>query len=283
MPDELKNTVSNLSIDDCRKYTQTTASHIKSIDDISKLGLIEHPWSIKDNSRGYKHILTINEAEEKIVKPGDWEYLINRYNFREQWNFETTNPKIGFFGCSFTFGEGIEYQDTFVNIVSKELNLNPFNFGIGGSSIHRIAKTFTAVTKVIDLDYAVFTFPAHHRQLYINDEGKLINLIPYWPHRSFKEISEKLTEIDEDFYILQATSYINWINDIAENKKVKIILSSWHYPLNLICKDMYPELTIDRFPFMDMNCARDKVHPGVLSHKAHAKQIIKAFYDRTWI
>jgi hypothetical protein len=66
---------------------------------------------------GFAYRPFINSEEEKVVKPGDWQYRINKYNFREPWNFEAHTPKIGFFGCSFTFGEGIEYPDTFVNIV----------------------------------------------------------------------------------------------------------------------------------------------------------------------
>jgi hypothetical protein len=45
---------------------------------------------------------------------------------------------------------------------------------------------------------------------------------------------------------------------------------------------MYPDITINPFPNIDDKQARDKLHPGPLSHKAHAEQIIKKINDKTW-
>lgn len=283
MLNKVKNYIRGLSLEDYKKYAKTSSSHVSTIDDLSRFGIKKRAWSLRDHQRGYKTVLGMNAEEEAIVKPGDWEYIINRYNFRELWDFESPKPKIGFFGCSFTFGEGIEYKDTFVNLVSTELNLNPFNFGNGGASLQRVARTFSAASKVIDLDYAVFTLPHWHRQLHIDKKGRFINLIPHWPHQNYEELSKQLTSLEEEFYIVQAVSYVNWIHDLAEHKKIKIILCSWDVPLNDLCKAMYPKLTIGTFPNVDDKCARDKMHPGVLSHQEHSRQIVKAFRDRTWV
>jgi len=268
---------------DYKKYVKTAASHVNSIDDLAQFGIRNPVWSADDHQRGYTTILKMNSAEEKIVKPGDWEYVINRYNFRETWDFNSPRPKIGFFGCSFTFGEGIKYKDTFVSMVSKQFNFNSFNLAVGGSSLQRVAKTFSAASKVIDFDYAVFTLPHWHRQMYIDDQGKIINLIPHWPHQHYEELSNQLTALNEEYYIVQAVSYVNWIHDLAEHKNIKIILSSWDIPLNDLCKEMYPKSTIGFFPNIDDRCARDKMHPGIKSQKAHAEQLIKAINDRAWV
>ena len=48
------------------------------------------------------------------------------------------------------------------------------------------------MNNVIDLDYAVITLPAWYRQLHIdvNDYGKIINLIPGYPHNGFKNLNQ---------------------------------------------------------------------------------------------
>jgi hypothetical protein len=271
-----------LTLAEYEKYVLSSASKVSSLEDLSKFG-IHAKWkqTVEDKSSDYILRPFINGAEEKIVQPGDWQYKINKYNFREPWNFND-NPKIGFFGCSFTFGEGIEYKDTFVNLVSTQFKCNPFNFGVGGSSLHRVARTFSAVTKVIDLDYAVFTLPHWHRQMYLDDSGKIINLIPQWPNEQFEAISNQLTSLEEEYYIVQAVSFVSWIYDLAIAKGIKIILCSWDYPLNDLCKVMYPDVTIDPFPNIDDKCARDKMHPGIQSQYAHAQQIKRAIDDRAW-
>jgi hypothetical protein len=282
--DKRKPPIQGLTLEEYKKYSVTSASNVSIVDDLSKFGLNVNWHGTEENEKlEFAYRPFINSEEEKIVKPGDWQYRINKYNFREPWNFKSKKPKIGFFGCSFTFGEGIEYKDTFVNIVSEKFNLNPFNFGVGGSSVHRVARTFSAVTKVIDLEYAVLTLPHWHRQMYIDDNGKLINLIPYWPHSRFVEISNQLTNLEEEYYVVQAVSFVSWICDLAEARGIKLILSSWDYPLSDLCKVMYPNIAIDVFPNIDDKCARDYMHPGIKSQYAHAEQIIKAINDRAWI
>jgi hypothetical protein len=278
-----KKIIRGLTLADYEKFAVSTTSRVNSLDDLFKFGVF--PKERWDRYKVDDHAVVpwIGQAEEKVVKKDDWKYVINRYNFRDIWNLGSDKENIGFFGCSFTFGEGIKTEDTFPYVVSKQFNLNGFNFGAGGSSIQRVARTFSAVTKLIDLKYAVITLPHWHRQMYIDDTGKIINLIPHWPHEKFEDLNEKLTDLDEEYYVVQAASFITWMADIAELKGIKLIFSSWDYPLNDLCKVMYPSITINPFPNIDDKCARDKLHPGILSQQSHAEQIIKAINDRAWI
>lgn len=265
------------------KYAISSSSRVITLRDLSKFGVpFQFEWTEENKNNGYMYKPFINLKEEKIVKPGDWQYKINLYNFREPWNFNSKQKKIGFFGCSFTFGEGIEYENTFVKIASKELDMNPFNFGIGGSSIQRIARTFSAALKVIALDCIVVTLPHWSRQMYVDSHGKIINLIPYWPHSSFTDINNQLLKVKEDYYIVQSISFISWIYDLAIERNIKLVLSSWDSELNKLCKNLYPNLTIDTFPIIDDKCARDKMHPGEKSHKAHAEQIVNKVNEFTF-
>lgn len=267
-------------------YAKSAPSRVKTLDDLFPFGRYDREkWDNFAKGKDYVELQYVNQSEEEALKgkTDQWTYHLNKYNFRNPWDFKDARRKIGFFGCSFTFGEGIHNDDTFVNIVSKNFGLNGFNLGIGGSGIERVARTFSAAVRVIDFDYAVVTLPAWHRQLHLDMLGQMINIIPHWPHAGFEKINDLLASADEDFYINHAISYITWIVDTAKAYNIKLILSSWDHPTNELCKAMYPELTIKPFPNIDDKCARDNMHPGTKSQRAHAAQIIEAINDRAWI
>jgi len=275
------------------KFINSTPVCIKNLDDLKKYyGLNRYDNEEFKRKRlerpdEYIEISYMYNDEHKYVDENSWKYIINPWNFRDHWNFDDNRPKIGFFGCSFTFGEGIDTPNTFADMVSKKFNLNSFNFGSGGSGVERVARTVSAVVNLIDIEYAVITLPAWHRVLHIDDEGSMINLLPGYHHQRFKELSKQLTSLDEEFYATRALSLINWVYDVLNQKNIaqkniKFLISSWDHPLNYVCKKLIPSHTIDPFPNIDDKQARDRLHPGIKSHRAHADQIIKAFYDKNW-
>lgn len=266
-------------------YLKSSPENINSVNDLRVFGKTHQVFKqrVPFVKQGFE-LLACNQAEEKILDPNkDWKYYINEYNFRNRWNLKSKKQNIGFFGCSFTFGEGIHNDDMFVNIVSEALDMNPINVGMGGAGLERTARTFASAAKVINFDYAVLTLPAWSRQMHLTKQGEIINIIPYWPHSEYEKLNELFSTVDEDFFINQAITYVNWIGDIAKANNIKILLSSWDHPLNEMCKLIFPDNTINPFPNIDDKCARDKMHPGPKSQAAHAEQIIKAFNDRAWI
>jgi len=268
-----------------KPYTKLMPSKVECLEDLIPFGFFsEKSYNIRfKDSVDSVTIDTVQDSELDGFKKDPWSYNIGQYNFRNKWDLTSNKQNIGFFGCSFTFGEGIKQEDTFVDIVSKELNLNQFNFGSAGSGVERVARLFSAATSVIDFEYAVVTLPGWHRQLHMDSFGTMINLIPNYPHNGFEKMSNLLTSLDEDYYIVRAATSINWIYDIAKYKGIKLILSSWDHPQNEFCQGAFPNNTIDPFPNIDDKCARDKMHPGPKSQAAHAEQIVKAFNDRAWI
>ena len=270
---------------DFTPYLKTSPANIKTVGDLRVFGKVHQVFKqrLPFVKQGFE-LLACNQAEEELLNPNtDWKYYINEYNFRNHWDLESKKETIGFFGCSFTFGEGIHNDDMFVNIVSESLDMNPINVGMGGAGLERTARTFASAVNVINFDYVVLTLPAWSRQMHLTKQGEIINIIPYWPHNDYEKLNELFSTVDEDFFINQAISYINWIGDIAKANNIKIILASWDHPLNELCKLIFPEDTIKPFPNIDDKCARDKMHPGPKSQAAHAEQIIKAFHDRTWV
>ena len=263
---------------DFTPYLKTSPANIKTVSDLCVFGKTH-----QSTKQGFE-LLASNQAEEELLDPNtDWKYYINEYNFRNEWDLVSKKETIGFFGCSFTFGEGIHNDDMFVNIISKTLDMNPINVGVGGTSLERTARTFASAVQVINFDYAVLTLPAWTRQMHLTKQGNIVNIIPYWPHNEYEKINKLFSSVDDDFFINQSISYVTWMVDVAKANNIKLILCSWDHPLNELCKLMFPEDTIKPFPNIDDKCARDKMHPGPKSQAAHAEQIIKAFHDRTWV
>lgn len=281
---KMRNDNIQLTDEELNTYMLTAPVSAKTVNDLFPYGkYYKDTWD--EHAEGKDHILisSTNQVEEKVVGEDDWKYYINKYNFRGKWNLNSKKPMAGFFGCSFTFGEGIAEEETFADIVSYKCGLNGLNFGIGGSSLDRIARTFAAAANVLDLEYAIFTLPAWRRRMHINEHGQIINLIPQWPHENYKKISKQLTELDDEFYVTSSISTVEWIVSVAKLHNIKIILSSWDYPLTGVLKKMYPDITIDPFPNIDDKCARDGMHPGTKSQAAHARQITRMFNDKSWV
>lgn len=268
-----------------KSYTKFMPSLTKTVEDLKPFGFLnQNSYNEKfNNNQEYITLDTVQDTELTEFKKNPWTYTIGKNNFRGTWNLNDSRSKIGFFGCSFTFGEGIKQEDTFVDIVSKNFNLNPFNFGVAGSGVERVAWTFSAATSVIDFNYAIITLPGWHRQLHIEKDGSMINLIPQWPPKGYEKLTDLLTNVDEEYYVVRAATSINWMYDIAKHQGIKLIFSSWDHPQNEFCKLAFPENTINPFPNIDDKCARDNMHPGPKSQAAHAEQIIKAFNDRAWV
>ena len=278
--------MTNFSQQTFTEWSKYTPVKVKTLEDLIPFGILptkEYEQIVKEQRTAPYQLKILQPRENKWWKKDPWYYTINEYNFRDHWNFDDARKRIGFFGCSFTAGEGIESSKLHVNIVSQHYNLNVFNFGSGGSSIDRVARTFSAVNGLINLDYAVITLPAWHRQLHIGNRGDMINLLPSHPHVGYKKLNKIMSSLHEEYYATRAASNINWIYDIAKYKNIKILFSSWDPDTNLFCKMLLPDNTIELFPNIDDGGARDKMHPGPKSQAAHAEQIIKALDDKTWI
>lgn len=272
----------------------TSSNNIKKLEDIRVYGHVAAPHFLsflKNSPEGFQ-IPFSNQQETLLAKNGeimeDWQYFINRYNFRGKWNLNTNKKiKIGCFGDSFTFGDGVKEEDVYVEqlrylIEDTEL----YNVGKGGSSFERITRTFAAFVKFVDIDIAVFTFPHIHREFFIDDTGLVTDLIPNVDESNahFKYMLP-FFELPENYQKTKLSLNVNYILDVADILGIKVLFTSWDIPTYNLLKICAPENTANKFfpNDLDNKKARDKVHPGKISQLRHAKNIRKELYDRTWI
>lgn len=207
----------------------------------------------------------------------DWEYYINEYGFRDPWRLETNTKKIGFFGCSVTFGVGVDSKCTFSNLVEQAYGstfVESINFGIGGSSIQRMAKLVSSAIKVINFDAIVLTLPTTDRFLVLDNENRFADMVPRFTRHTvenkYEAFYKNFTQADRDMY---ATDYIHWMLAELKNLNIKVLWSSWDSPTYRHLQEIIkPEYLLPYMAFIDRG--RDNGHPGNLTVARYAENIV---------
>lgn len=270
-----------------RNLSLLSSQHITKLEDIRVLGHIGDLEKYSDKIE----IQFANNAEQvlydqgKIAKEKMWKYHINRYNFRDEWDLSQTNKiKIGCFGDSFTFGDGLPSNELYVNYLSDMVDARTFNIARGGSSVERMVRTFSIFTKFVEIDVAVFTFPGIHREFFVDSQGIITDLIPNCSNAHEKYMIP-FYALHENYQLVKLSFNINYILDLAAERNIKVLFTSWDMPTHEVLKLIAPKNRMKEiFPNnMDVNCARDLQHPGKKSQFKHAENIAKELHDRTWI
>jgi hypothetical protein len=233
------------------------------------------------NSQPDTYVRYMSEYEEQTSKKikNDWDYYINPYGYRGHWQLKSDTKKIGFFGCSFTIGVGVLFENTFSNLVELHYASNPFykvesiNLGLPGSGIQRIAKLVSASVNVFNFDAVVLTLPSSTRFLISDEHNLMINIVPGFSKfnlaKTEKLIYKHLGNSTLDMYYVD---YIHWIN--KELSSVPTVLwSSWDpHSYSLIKKVIKKDNILPLFLMKDKG--RDD-HPGILTHKLWSGEICK--------
>ena len=268
--------------------------NMNNLDDLNKISFFpNHMKYIKDmkEEAGYPRdqimdwvTPTIHESEKQLWSSDPWSYRINRYGFRDVWKMKPGRKNIGFFGCSMTFGEGIETSKLWTTILAKRLKMNPFNFGIGGSGCARVARTFACVQQVLDLDYAVVLLPHPYRLEYAVKENRrnntLINknFLPGQEDPLFIDLHKAIYNIMNDNMAgLEVLRSAITITESAKAKGTKVVFASWdQFAWTVLDQANIPNLCTYLFKmlFKEKNdYARDGQHPGPIANEEWANTL----------
>ena len=233
----------------------------------------------------------IHNSEAANFNKDPWHYHVNRYGFRDVWKEHPKRANIGFYGCSFTYGEGIESSKLWVDLVAKKFNLNKFNFGIGGASPLRIARTFIATQQVLNFSYAIILLPSMHRidyaQVFDKENSDKSRPFDFLPNEHFgkaitndKTLAERWKTFyktyDSNNFILNLIYAVSLITESARANNVKLVFATW-------CPETLYTLhkigTINLFPNQAMkgkgeyDYARDDMHPGPITNSEFAQEL----------
>ena len=225
----------------------------------------------------------LNEPERLRSDPNykEFSYTINNMGFRGQYPDPATKGVMGFFGCSFTFGEGLPEEDNFPYQLSQHYNKECLNLGMCGAGAHRIALIFQAATRIWNIETAVVTLPNWGRFNYVDKENNLLSVIPPHPHASNEGEAVRLSLVKQfsDQYLMSATKdAVSFIVSIAREKNIKLILGAWEQGTQQILK---ASLGYDPAIFMydtKIETARDNCHPGPIAC-ANYTNTIKHYID----
>jgi hypothetical protein len=181
--------------------------------------------TIKNKSIGKAYETLEFTTKEKYSKEFPWKYKINQYGYRgDDWNFEKSPA---FFGCSFTFGIGVEYS--VADLVQKKINKVVPNLGIPGGSVINIIKSFVAFSSIHPTDYAFISLPPvsrFYKPVFEYSKWNSINIIPgFQDDKQSKQITRMWTNTTDIAYTLD---YIDWAEQIAQTRNIKLYWSAWN-------------------------------------------------------
>ena len=257
---------------------------------------------------GKKLKFTSTDTEEnfiinKEILGEDWEYFnkeidydYNSWGYRTKEFSDLDDDYVLTFGCSFTEGIGLHYNDTWSTKLGKKLNLDVFNLGMGASGV----------------DYQYYNTILFHN--FILEKKKLPKLVVYqWPmpfrtSAFFKLREDNKTDLIMEFFSPHfmeevgekkvLNSFYDWFKDGFINDGGDLIKQNYLH--TMLCNNIWKSLgipvvnwTYDE-DFEELNSdifnlnfeihriyddtiikARDLTHNGHLSQDLVVNEIIK--------
>ena len=260
------------------------------VEEVLLNGLSQHPdkfgtFMQKDNPYVKDDLLQGNH----LALNGIWELEVPI--FRQKFLPDMAQPyrdtfedtKIACFGCSFTFGYELEYDQTWPYFIGKDAK----NYGMGGSSISSIVGTARAYLEDHSCEKMIILLP-HPCRLQLEDKDGTVHTL--LPGRS-PAVENKFKDINRDIVMFGEGSLLlsGYANSLKENlkaisDKTDLYLSSYT-PETYDClpslNEDYPGNMIgakfEILPFYEMSdeyeIASDKEHPGPDHNRFFANQI----------
>lgn len=161
-------------------------------------------WVPSDDSATFLHNVRHNL---QLLKDNNWfpfkqiKYFFNDYGFRCD-NFIQESRSIMFLGCSFSFGVGVFYEDTYGYNVSTKLNLKNINLGIPGSSSNTAFRLGSYWIPILKPKIVVYLESSEDRLEIVANEN-FFDLVP-------KHSNSDLKLFYENYWLIDRTnSYLN--------------------------------------------------------------------------
>jgi hypothetical protein len=187
---------------------------------------------------------------------------------------------ISYYGCSFTWGEAVDYSDCWTSVVDRHCNFTSNNFAIPGIGIDEIALLFRITSRLFKMSRAAILLPPVGRQtiaLGMRDSLPIqyFSVIPGMQDNNKMELeSTKRTwfMLPDSYYIDRAIIAIDQIKYLAQINNIELLWSSWDSCVYHYLSDTKIPLFVRDFK------GSDGSHPGADAHYAFAQTVIKHCY-----
>jgi len=252
------------------------------VEEVLLNGLSQHPnkfgtFMQKDNSYVKDQIIEGNQ----LALNGVWklDLPIFKQNFipdmEGSYRDEFKDSKTACFGCSFTYGAFLEYDQTWPYLLGSHVK----NYGKCGSSISSIVGTAREYIKNFNCENMLILLPHPCRLQLKDNDGSVHTLLPGRSpevEKKFKDVNRNIVMFGEGSLLLSgyAKNFKNILKEISE--KTNLYLSSY-------TKETYDCLTLlneghyEILPFYEMSnefkMASDNEHPGLEHNRIFATQI----------
>ena len=215
-------------------------------------------WLPSDTEELYQENLI---KRKSLLEKYDWlsteiDYKFNSDGFRSR-EFSTHTGGVMFLGCSYTFGIGLPLEQTFPQLVSRELGLECLNLGLPASSNDTAFRLADTWIEKLNPSTVVLLSPAETRfeVLFENKHnGQILS-------RFITTMEQFSNEGNSDWLKTNQNGLIN-------RKKNKLAIQK-------ICDDRGIQfLQDDTENLVPVDFARDLAHPGVESNRSFAKKLL---------
>jgi phenylpropionate dioxygenase-like ring-hydroxylating dioxygenase large terminal subunit len=248
-----------------------------TFDNICELNHFVYTYSQMKKMLGREYSTVYFHSTEDGAVNDPWKYQINKHGYRgNNWTFN--KDAIAFFGCSVTFGIGVEKD--IATVVQENIKTECCNIGQPGASAINILKTFNNFIQYFPVKTAIITLPTADRihRPEFNDNfssWSYTNLIPNWINPNNKELHHHAYSFfSNDTCLAYLYDYIKMAELTAKVFDVKIIWSSWNTEtLDFLRSIVHNQKII--FPgHLNVDTARDNLHPGPIFVKNWSDIII---------
>lgn len=291
---------------DCGDNRDVWNDHLKNAKAKSILenaGWLSNYDIIKDIDSKYnkenKNEVWVNSSE--VVPPEALTYYYNNHGFRTSDPYE--GDGIMLLGCSLTYGTGMHYNDIWPVKISKELDLNCWNFGMPGAG-HDACYTYASYwLPILKPKYVCMLGPNIRRRSFVDinhkvdiyfeqkksgldtsnclNESRMFSFVnlgtvshgrtreirEYFKHYLIHELSNAYQSKTNAMKNIDAIRYL--CNKNGVTKFVYLYSDSIEIPFNKWFEE-------DNFNTMDSNdVARELGHPGPLSHNWITKYFLE--------
>ena len=195
---------------------------------------------------------------------------------------KVSKSSIACFGCSFTFGGGLEYNESWPAQLSFITGKDVKNYGIGGSNNQEIINNACEYVKKYQTNDVIILL-CHFCRLQLVKDNQLYNWHPASDNIFYKLFPKELKKMIDNsettlLFAGQVPYFLQKIEEIKSNITGNVFVSTYiedHYE----CLKKIDNKNFILLPFYEMSkeypLASDNSHPGVEHNRLFAESIVK--------
>jgi len=196
---------------------------------------------------------------------------VNKHGFRD--SEILTHAQTCYYGCSVTYGYGVERDERFTSLISGSSN----NFGLCGIGVDEMLWLYMATSKFVTIERAVFMFPNIYRYT-VPLSDRHYNIFPNYHktnpgHELIRDFGDTYYKLPDSYFMDKFKNQLAAIIYISELKNIPLYFSSWvprvHDLLVRLTKNQNVTIVA---PMENDNGAIDKLHPSIDAHKQIASE-----------